>query len=106
MNNNSRSNGDMFIIGALIGGMAALLFAPDKGRNTRDKMMQTVKHFRDNTSEKVNSAKNAAKNGLDETREKTADVAQNVADRLSEKSSEIKKGRPSDSSDDYDYLNS
>ena len=44
-------------VGATIGGILGILFAPDKGKNTRKKIKETSSKFSDSIKDKVNGNK-------------------------------------------------
>jgi gas vesicle protein len=50
-----------FLVGAVAGGVAALLFAPSSGRETRQKIVDGLGHTRDKLSEELDHAKDYAK---------------------------------------------
>ncbi len=58
------------VIGATVGGVLGILFAPDKGEETRKKLTERGKKFSDGVMDKVEEGKkifnNAAKNGKEE----------------------------------------
>ncbi len=62
-----------FLIGAAVGGVTALLLAPDRGENTRRKLKEGARHVYDQGEEKVHeiasSARGAAKSLRDGAKE-------------------------------------
>ena len=46
-----------FLVGAAVGGMAGLLFAPAKGKKTRKKLAQKATELKDELSENLDSDK-------------------------------------------------
>jgi len=50
-----------FLVGAVAGGVAALLFAPSSGRETRQKIVDGLGHTREKLSEEMEHAKEYAK---------------------------------------------
>ena len=51
MNNNSGNNILAFIVGTLTGAALGVLFAPDKGKNTRDKLSFRLDKYRNKLKE-------------------------------------------------------
>jgi gas vesicle protein len=50
-----------FMIGAAVGGVTALLLAPDRGENTRRKLKEGARHVYDRGGEKVHEMASSAK---------------------------------------------
>jgi gas vesicle protein len=50
-----------FLVGAVAGGVAALLFAPSSGRETRQKIADGLSHTRDKLNQEYEHAKELAK---------------------------------------------
>ncbi len=74
------------LVGAAAGAVLGLLFAPDKGSNIRNKIMQFGKETGDELGSYVDEGISYAKRKYDEVKSKTsglADEVQNKADDLS-----------------------
>lgn len=54
------------VVGALIGATLGVLFAPDKGSATRDKLMDGAGDLADNLKKKVREGADALRNKVDE----------------------------------------
>ena len=75
-----KSNGLLaFLTGAVAGAVVALLYAPDKGEETRKKLVDKVKEGADCTSENINDLvtklQNKAKEGIEIAKEGIDKVA-------------------------------
>ena len=81
------------LVGAAAGAVLGLLFAPDKGSNLRNKILQYGKDTGDELGSYVNEGISYAKRKYDEVKSKTsglADEVQNKADDLSRKTQQPK----------------
>ena len=81
------------IIGAAVGSVAALLYAPEKGKTMRDKLSYKVSHYTDELTAKieqlrkerdrlVSEAKERGNQVVDEAREKAEDLMQEAEELL------------------------
>ncbi|MFL5752228.1 MAG: YtxH domain-containing protein [Bacteroidia bacterium] len=60
------------LVGAAIGGVLGILFAPDKGSETRKKIAGKTDDFTDTLKEKINSLFDEAKKEFESEKGKTA----------------------------------
>ncbi len=64
--------------GVLVGGVLGLLFAPDKGENTRKKIADGGKRLSDSLKDKMNEGKEKLAGMRNSIRETVKDVRSNV----------------------------
>lgn len=64
--------------GVLVGGVLGLLFAPDKGENTRKKISDGSKRLSDSLKDKMNQGKEKLAGMRNSIRETVKDVRSNV----------------------------
>jgi gas vesicle protein len=89
-NHNTRSNSFAFVIGALAGGVAALLLAPQTGAELRGRIRSRAGELKRTTRDKTQSVTGAVKGALSEAKHtyrdelekrRPAETAENVARR-------------------------
>lgn len=56
----------LFLCGAAIGAAAGILLAPDKGKNTREKLAKTAKDLSNTAREKIENIANSAESLLED----------------------------------------
>ena len=77
-----RGGASAFLWGALLGGAAALLFAPRSGDKTQQEIRDRVFRLRDRTEEQVNNARDNVLGAVDRTRERVQDGIGSVRDTV------------------------
>jgi gas vesicle protein len=63
------------LVGAAIGGALGILFAPNKGSETRKKIMSKAEDLKDSVSEKFNGMVHGVKNEVENLKEKVNNTA-------------------------------
>lgn len=85
---NSSSNGKMMgalLLGTIVGGAIGVLFAPDEGKNTRNKLMRKGNKLTDEAEEKFDDFVDDAKKEMKMVQNKTnefADKSRNELNKL------------------------
>ena len=77
---NSNNTGKMIgalLVGAAIGGVLGILFAPDKGSETRKKIAGKTSDLADSLKDKFNELLEEAKKEFEAAKEKAAEFAEN-----------------------------
>ena len=77
---NSNNSGKVIgalLLGAAIGGVLGILFAPDKGSETRKRIAGKADDLTDSLKDKFNALMEEAKNELEAAKEKAIDFAEN-----------------------------
>ena len=74
--NNSGKVIGALLLGAVIGGALGILFAPDKGSETRKKIAGRAGDITDSIKDKFNALLEEAKNELEVAKEKVIDFAE------------------------------
>lgn len=75
-----------FLLGAAVGGLTAVLLAPDRGEDTRRRLREGARHVIDQGSEKYDETRETA-------REKAEDVADAVTQRKDAVKAAVRKGK-------------
>jgi len=82
MSDNSSGSGFAFIaglaVGAVVGGMAGLLFAPEAGDETRKKLQEKSKELTEDLHDKFDEFKDTVNEALDNVKTKVEDVKDKV----------------------------
>jgi len=83
MSDNSSGSGFAFIaglaVGAIVGGMAGLLFAPETGVEARKKLQDKSKELTDDLHDKFDEFKDTVTDALENVKTKVEDVKEEVA---------------------------
>lgn len=79
------------LAGAAIGVGLGILFAPDKGSNTREKMKNGFDDLKDEAKEKFSGSKEELKEAVDNLLSKSSYKAEEAITFLEEKLAELKK---------------
>jgi len=74
-NNNLGKIVGSLLVGAAIGGILGILFAPEKGSKTRKKITGKTEDFTNSLKDKFNSFLEDAKKEFEEVKEKAEDIA-------------------------------
>lgn len=75
--NNSGKLVSALILGAAVGGLLGILFAPDKGIETRKKISSKGNELTDSVKEKFGEFVDKFKNDIDSLKEEATEFAQN-----------------------------
>jgi len=82
MSDNSSGSGFAFIaglaVGAIVGGMAGLLFAPEAGDETRKKLQEKSKEVTEDLHDKFDEFKDTVNEALENVKTKVEDVKEKV----------------------------
>ena len=82
MSDNSSGSGFAFIaglaVGAIVGGMAGLLFAPEAGDETRKKLQEKSKELTEDLHDKFDDFKDTVNDALENVKTKVEDVKDKV----------------------------
>jgi gas vesicle protein len=76
-------------LAALAGAAAALLFAPRKGSETRDQLIQKMHHAKDVSRQKMEAMKSKARDGMEATKDKASEKTEDTVDVVTEARSQI-----------------
>jgi gas vesicle protein len=88
----TRNNGLIALLaGAVVGIGLGILFAPDKGSKTREKIKDGLDDLKDQTKEKFSQSKDELKENLDKLLSKSSHKAEDAITYLEEKLAELKK---------------
>jgi len=86
MSDNSSGSGFAFIaglaVGAVVGGIAGLLFAPETGDETRKKLQEKSKVISDDLYDKFDEFKDTVTEALENVKEKVEDVKETVTKEI------------------------
>ena len=82
MENSSSNTGKIvgaLLVGSVIGGVIGVLFAPDKGSETRKRLMTKGGDLTDSLKNKFNSFVDDSEQAYENTKQKVKDTADNVS---------------------------
>lgn len=75
------------IVGAAVGAVAGILFAPAKGKKTRQKLANSAEELKGNVAEMVNNTAETVKGYVEEKKEASKEIIHNGAERVLEATS-------------------
>ncbi len=78
-----------FVLGALVGGIVGVLYAPDKGENTRQKTKEELEKIKDSLESNLTEGKDKLEVNLLEGKEKLSHVLTDKFSTIKEKCSKI-----------------
>jgi gas vesicle protein len=78
MSDKKRGGGLSLVLGAIIGGIAGLLFAPKSGKETREDMKKVVK----DSEAKIKETAEKAKVIFEKSKDKVDEIVDNVAKKI------------------------
>jgi gas vesicle protein len=95
MSDNSSNSGFAFIaglfVGAAIGAIGGLLFAPETGEDTRKKVAEKSKEIADDLYDKFDELKESVTDVLEDVKQGTAEVLEDVKQGTTEVIEDVKK---------------
>ena len=80
-----------FIAGAAAGAAIAILFAPDKGSNTREKIVRKAQEGAEAAKNEIAAAKEAARNLKENLRETGSGIKENLREKALEKLDDLER---------------
>jgi len=89
-NNNVGKIVSSLLIGAAIGGILGILFAPEKGSKTRKKISGKTEDFTNSIKDKFNSFLEEAKSEFEEVKSKFEEVKEDTKDKAKDLASTAK----------------
>ena len=90
MKNSTTSFFTGLISGVAIGAVLGILFAPDKGVNTREKISKKAGEIKDDINKKIDDIKHYAEDAVGDIKEKVSEAKEKVKD-IKEKATKVKK---------------
>ena len=78
MSNNSGNSFFAFLSGAAVGTLIGILYAPDKGKNTRDKLSYRLEQYKDKLQELIDELIDGKEEISSEARERNRQINQDV----------------------------
>lgn len=95
MSENNSNSGFAFIagllVGAAVGAIGGLLFAPESGEETRKKLAEKSKDFADDIYDRFDDLKETLTNALEDVKQGTTDVLEDVKKGTAEAIEDVKK---------------
>jgi gas vesicle protein len=82
-----------FLLGVLIGGGVALLFAPERGERTRSRLRRRIQSFREDALEGIDDASSRTRAELQRRRRRLKEELEQIRERAKARAEEIKKSR-------------
>lgn len=86
-----------FLIGALVGGAAAVLMAPDRGENTRKRLKEGARHIYKAGEEAVLDARDTVRDKAETiteaTRERAHEAAETAGDQVDAMRTAVRRGK-------------
>jgi gas vesicle protein len=78
MSNKTTTTIIAFMAGAAVGAAVGVLFAPEEGKSTRDKLSYQLSRYREKITDMLQKLRNDANNGLNEAKEEGQKVITDV----------------------------
>jgi gas vesicle protein len=78
------------LAGAAVGALVGVLFAPDKGSNTRKRIVKKGEDFVEDLKAKASDIRDRATDMVDDLRDRSADAVEKFADKIHSERPEIK----------------
>ncbi len=78
MSNNTGNSFFSFLSGAAVGALIGILYAPDKGKNTRDKLSYRLEQYKDKLQELIDELIEGKEEISNEARERNRQINQDL----------------------------
>ena len=82
-----------FLLGVFIGAGVALLFAPERGERTRNRLRRRLQSFREDALEGIDDASSRTRAELQRRRRRLKEELEQIRERAKARAEEIKKSR-------------